>query len=164
MTGPLKQIESDIADPDTVTSLMEKAYTDLENHLRENGRESAAGLMVMGGWIEALYIATQLAYDPEKPDPEVVQKIAEQKYTLTSLLSFMKNYYDDPIVVYFTKKLKFLNNYFDTFEIYFKKNDLEIDTLKQVLRSSGSEMTVTVETLNKIRDYVAKLRTEMVTP
>jgi len=25
-------------------------------------------------------------------------------------------------------------------------------------------MTVTVETLNKIRDYVAKLRTEMVTP
>ncbi len=76
----------------------------------------------------------------------------------------MKNYYDDPIVVYFTKKLKFLNNYFDSFEIYFKKDDLEIDTLKQVLRSSGAEMTVTVETLNQIRDYVAKLRTEMVTP
>jgi hypothetical protein len=48
--------------------------------------------------------------------------------------------------------------------LYFKKGDLEIDSSKQVLRSSGSEMTVTVETLNKIRDYVAKLRTEMVTP
>jgi len=164
MTDPLKQIQSDIADPDTVTYMMERAYTDLENHLRENGRESTAGLIVMGGWVEAMYIATQLAYNPEKPDPEVVQKIAEQKYTLTSLLSFMKNYYDDPIVVYFTKKLKFLNNYFDSFEIYFKKDDLEIDTLKQVLRSSGAEMTVTVETLNQIRDYVAKLRTEMVTP
>ena len=164
MTEPLKQIESDIADPDTVTSRMQKAYTDLENHLRENGRESTAGLMVMGGWVEAMFIATQLAYDPEKPDAEVVQKIAEQKYTLTSLLSFMKNYYDDPVVVYYTKKLKFLNNYFDTFDIYFKKGDLEIDTLKQVLRSSGTEMTITVETLNKIRDYVAKLRTEMVTP
>ncbi len=164
MMNPLKQIQSDIADPDTVTVLMEKAYTDLEDHLRQNGRESTAGLMVMGGWVEAMYIATQLAYNPEKVDPEVVQKIAEQKYTLTSLLSFMKNYYDDPIVVYYTKKLKFLNNYFDSFEIYFKKDDLEIDTLKQVLRSSGSEMTVTVETLNKIKDYVAKLRTEMVTP
>ena len=164
MTDPLKQIQSDIAEPDTVTYMMERAYTDLENHLRENGRESTAGLIVMGGWVEAMYIATQLAYNPEKPDPEVVQKIAEQKYTLTSLLSFMKNYYDDPIVVYFTKKLKFHNNYFDSFEIYFKKDDLEIDTLKQVLRSSGAEMTVTVETLNQIRDYVAKLRTEMVTP
>lgn len=164
MTEPLKKIESDIADPDTVTRFMEKAYANLENHLRENRRESTAGLMLMGGWVEAMYIATQLAYDPEKPDPEVVQKIAEQKYTLTSLLSYMKNYYDDPVVVYFTKKLKFLNNYFDTFEIYFQKGDLEIDTSKQVLRSSGSEMTVTVETLGKIRDYVAKLRTEMVTP
>ena len=32
--------------------------------------------MVMGGWVEAMYIATQLIYNPEKPDPEVVQKIA----------------------------------------------------------------------------------------
>ncbi|MDO9580764.1 MAG: hypothetical protein Q7J06_09410 [Bacteroidales bacterium] len=90
--------------------------------------------------------------------------IAEQKYTLTSLFSFLKNYYDDPVVVYYTKKLKFLQSYFDTFDIYFKKGDLEIDTTKQVLLSSGSEMTVTVETLNNIRDYVLKLRTEMVTP
>lgn len=164
MTDPMKQIESDIADPDTVTILMKNAYTDLENHLRLNERESTAGLMLMGGWVEAMFIATQLAYDPEKPDPVVIQKIAEQKYTLTSLLSFMKNYYDDPVVVYYTKKLKYLNNFFDTFEIYFRKGDLEIDTLNHLLRSSGAEMTVTVETLNKIRDYVARLRTEMVTP
>jgi hypothetical protein len=164
LTDPIRKVQNDIADPDTITNLMKTAYTRIENHLRLSGRESTAGLMVMGGWVEAMYIATQLVYNPEKPDPEVVKKIAEQKYTLTSLLSFMKNYYDDPIVVYYTKKLKFLQNYFDTFDIYFKKGDLEIDVSKQVLRSSGAKMTVTVETLNKIRDYVAKLRTEMVTP
>jgi hypothetical protein len=65
-------------------------------------------------------------------------------------------------VVYYTKKLKYLQHYFDSFEIYFEKGDLEIDTARQVLRSSGAKMTVTVETLNDIRDYVAKLRTEMV--
>ena len=118
----------------------------------------------MGGWVEAMFIATQLVYDPAKPDPDVVQKIAEQKYTLTTLLSFMKNYYDDPVVVYYSKKLKSLKNYFDTFDIYFKKGDLEIDTAKQVFRSTGSEMNVTIGTLNKIRDYINTLRTEMVTP
>jgi hypothetical protein len=111
-----------------------------------------------------MFIATQVIYNPEKPDAEVIEKIAQQKYTLTSLLSFLKNYYDDPVVVYYSKKLKYLKNYFDSFDIYFKKGDLEIDTVKQVFRSSGSKMTVTVETLNKIRDYVSKLRTEMVTP
>lgn len=161
---PIKRVQNDMADMDTVTALMQKAYTDIENHLRQSGRESTAGLMVMAGWVEAMYIATQLVYNQANPDAQVVQKIAEQKYTLTSLLSFMKNYYDDPVVVYYTKKLKYLKNYFDTFEIYFEKGDLEIDTARQVLRSSGVKMTVTVETLNKIRDYVAKLRTEMVTP
>jgi hypothetical protein len=164
ITGPIKRIQNDMSEPDTIILLMNNVYTKMENHLRQSGRESTAGLMVMGGWVEAMYIATQIAYNPEKPDPEVVQKIAEQKYTLTSLLSFMKNYYDDPTVVYYTKKLKFLKNYFDSFEIYFRIGDLEIDTAKQIFRSSGTELTVTVETLNKIRDYVASLREEMVTP
>lgn len=164
ISDPVKRLQGDMAEPDTILFLMNDAYHKMEKHLRASGRESTAGLMIMGGWVEAMFIATQLVYDPEKPDPEVIQKIAQQKYTLTTLLSFMKNYYDDPVIVYYSKKLKFLNNYFDSFDIYFKKGDLEIDTTKQVLRSTGSEMTVTVETLNKIRDYVSKLRTEMVTP
>jgi hypothetical protein len=163
-TDPIKNIESDMSDPDTIMALMNNAFFKIEDHLREGGRESTAGLMVMGGWVEALYIATWLVYNPEKPDPQVVQKIAEQKYTLNSLLSFLKNYYDDPVVVYYTKKLKYLKNYFDSFDIYFRKGDLEIDTAKQVLRASGSEMTVDVETLSEIRNYVSKLRTELVTP
>jgi hypothetical protein len=164
LTEPIKRIQGDMADPDTIMRIMNDAYNNMENHLRRSGRESTAGLMVLGGWVEAMFISTQLVYDPANPDPEVVQKIAEQKYTLTTLLSFMKNYYDDPVVVYYTKKLIYLKKYFDSFDIYFKKGDLEIDNAKQVFRSSGSEMNITVETLNKIRDYVAKLRLEMVTP
>jgi hypothetical protein len=164
LTDPIKRVESDIANPDTIMLLMNNAYVNMEAHLREGGRESTAGLMIMGGWVEAMFIATQLVYNPAKPDPEVIQRIAQQKYTLTSLLSFLKNYYDDPVVVYYSKKLKYLKNYFDSFDIYFKKGDLEIDTIKQVFRSTGSQMTVSVETLNRIRDYVTRLRTEMVTP
>ncbi|MDZ7636188.1 MAG: hypothetical protein U5L72_17805 [Bacteroidales bacterium] len=70
----------------------------------------------------------------------------------------MKNYYDDPMVVFYTKKLKYLNRWFDTFEIYYQPGDVTVDTLRQVITTSGTEMTVTVGTLNEIRDYVAKLR------
>ena len=164
LTDPIRKMQSDETESDSIMNLMNDAFNQMEDHLRAGGRESTAGLMVLGGWVEALYISTQLLYNPAKPDPEVVQKIAEQKYTLTTLLSFLKNYYDDPVVVYYTKKLKYLKKYFDTFDIYFKKGDLEIDNSKQVFRSTGSEMDVTVETLNKIKDYVARLRMEMVTP
>lgn len=164
LMDPLKKIESDVSSPDTILALVNKSYNEIESHLRKDGRESTAGLMLMGGWVEAVYLTTQLLYNSEKPDTEVVEKIAQQKYTLTSLLSFMKNYYDDPVVVYYTKKLIFLKRYFDTFDIYFKKGDIEVDKSRQVFLASGSETTATLATLNSIKDYIAQLRAEMITP
>jgi hypothetical protein len=120
--------------------------------------------MLLGGWIESMYIATQLLYYPSNPDAEVVEKIAEQKYTISALLTFLKNFYDDPDVVYYTRKLHLLKNYFDSFEISFEKDDLEIDTIKKVLRATSTKSTITPEILNAIRDHVARIRTEMVTP
>ena len=131
LTEPIRKIEENSVDPDSIMPLLNKSYQDIEDLLRKDGRESTAGLMLLGGWVEALYITTQLLYNTENPDRQVVEKIAQQKYTLNSLLNFMRNYYDDPIVVYYTKKLIFLKRYFDTFDIYFQIGDLEIDTTKK---------------------------------
>ena len=161
LSDAIKSLDPEMSDPDSVTRLMNDAYAKIDSHLRQEGSEGTLGLMLMGGWVEVMYLATQLAYDPESPDPQVVGKIAEQKYSLLSLLSFMKNYYSDPMVVFYTKKLKYLNRWFDTFEIYYQPGDVRVDTLRQVITTSGSEMTVTVGTLNEIRDYVAKLRAEI---
>lgn len=164
LMDPIRMIENDMSDPDTIMKMVNKSYSDIENHLRQDGRESTAGLMLLGGYVEALYITSQLLYNPENPDREVVEKIAQQKYTLTSLLGFMRNYYDDPVVVYYTKKLIYLKRYFDTFDIYFKIGDLEIDTTRKVLQATGCDMTISQETLDNIRSYVSKLRSEMITP
>lgn len=164
LMDPIRKLESGMSDPDSVMALVNKSYSDIENHLRQDGRESTAGLMLMGGWVEALYITSQLLYDPENPDKEVIEKIAQQKYTLTSLISFMRNYYDDPVVVYYTKKLIYLRRFYDTFDIYFKKGDLEIDNNRKVLIASGSDINISLEILGKIKDYVRTLRTEIVTP
>jgi hypothetical protein len=161
LSDAIRSLDAEISNADTLTGLMNDAYQKIDKHLRLEGSEGTLGLMLMGGWVEAMYLATQLAYDPENPDPQVVGKIAEQKYSLISLLSFMKNYYDDPMVVFYTKKLKYLNRWFDTFEIYYQPGDVRIDTTRQVITTSGTEMTVTVGTLNEIRDYIAKLRAEI---
>jgi len=161
ISDAIRSLNADMSNADSVTQLMNDAYAKIDEHLRQEGSEGTLGLMLMGGWIEAMYLATQLAFDPANPDPQVVGKIAEQKYSLLSLLSFMKNYYGDPMVVFYTKKLKYLNRWFDSFEIYYQPGDVNIDTLRQVITTKGSEMTVTVGTLNEIRDYVAKLRAEI---
>jgi len=161
LSDAIRSLDAGMSQPDSVTLLMNDAYAKIDSHLRQEGSEGTLGLMLMGGWVEAMYLATQLAYDPANPDPQVVGKIAEQKYSLISLLSFMKNYYDDPMVVFYTKKLKYLNRWFNTYEIYYQPGDVTVDTLRQVITTSGNEMNVTVGTLNEIRDYVAKLRAEI---
>jgi hypothetical protein len=157
----IKGVDPDMNNAESLTALMNEAYQKIDSHLRQEGNQGTLGLMLMGGWIEAMYLATQLAYNPAKPDPQVVGKIAEQKYSLMSLLSFMKNYYDDPMVVFYTKKLKYLDRWFDTFEIYYHPGDVSVDTVRQVITTTGTEMDITVGTLNEIRDYVAKLRREI---
>lgn len=162
LTEPIEQLESSMGDSDSILVFVNSSYKRIEDHLRETGQESTAGLMVLGGWIEALYISTELLLDADNPDPEIVERIAEQKYTLNTLLSFLKNYYDDPVVVYYTKKLKFLKKYFDRFDIYFQNDDLEIDRSRQVLKATGSEMTITRETLTDIKNYIRNMRNETV--
>jgi hypothetical protein len=144
LSDAIRGVDRSMNNADSLTGLMNDAYMKIDNHLRLEESEGTLGLMLMGGWIEAMYLATQLAYDPANPDPQVVAKIAEQKYSL-----------------FYTKKLKYLSRWFDTFDIYFKPGDVSIDTLRQVITTSGTEMTVTVETINQIRDYIARLRTEI---
>jgi hypothetical protein len=60
LTEPIKKMQADMSEPDTIMKLMNDAFNKMENHLRAGGRESTAGLMVLGGWVEAIYIATQL--------------------------------------------------------------------------------------------------------
>ena len=163
-TEPLQRIQNDVSDPDTIMTLINTAYKKMEDHLTENGKASTSGLIVMGGWVEAMYIATQTVYDSKNPDPEVVQKIAEQKFTLNALLGVLKNYNEDPTIAEYTKKLNLLKTYFDSFDILFEKKDLKIDTTNKVIHSTGSKINATVETINKIKDYVSTLRAEMVTP
>ncbi|GAJ22867.1 unnamed protein product, partial [marine sediment metagenome] len=59
-----------------------------------------------------------------------------------SLISFMKNYYDDPMVVYYLRMLKILKKYFDEFEIYFEKGDFEIDTVNQLIKASKNHTDI----------------------
>jgi hypothetical protein len=161
LSDALRDVDRSMSNADSLTDLMNDAYKKIDEHLRNEGNQGTLGLMMMGGWVESMYLATHLAYDPKNPDPQVIEKIAEQKYSLLSLLSFMKNYYDDPMVVFYTKKLKYLNRWFDSFDIYYRQGDVKIDTVRQVVTATGSEMNVTVETLNQIRDYIGLLRTEI---
>jgi hypothetical protein len=81
-------------DREKLLDIISETYWDMDRYLKVNERENISALMIAGGWVEGLYIATQVA--GTNPSPELLQRIAEQKLSLTDLQALLDTYGDEP--------------------------------------------------------------------
>ncbi len=87
------RMERNRNDRDSLLSIISETYWDVDAYLKDNERENLSGLMIAGGWIEGLYIATQVTLTNDSP--ELRQRIAEQKLSLGDLVGLMGTYPGD---------------------------------------------------------------------
>lgn len=81
-------------DREKLLDIISETYWDMDRYLKVNERENISALMIAGGWVEGLYIATQVA--GSNASPELLQRIAEQKLSLTDLQALLDTYGDEP--------------------------------------------------------------------
>jgi len=76
---------------DSMLHIVSEAYADLNGYLKENQRIEVSAMIVAGGWIEALYLSTIYGNDG---NTDLRQRIAEQKYALNNLMSYLDKFGD----------------------------------------------------------------------
>lgn len=86
----LERMEANMNDRDSLLSIISETYWNVDAYLKENERDNISALMIAGGWVEGLYIATQVARS--KDTPELRSRIAEQRLSLSDLLGLMDTY------------------------------------------------------------------------
>ena len=92
----LKRLEGNVANPDSLTLITDDVYFSSFETLENSKQGPTLSLVVAGGWIESLYIVTSLGkYEPNSP---LVNRVADQKYTLENLIEFLKKYESDASV------------------------------------------------------------------
>lgn len=102
----LKRIEGNVGNPDSLSVITDDVYFNSFETLESSKQGPTLSLVVAGGWIESLYIATNLSkYEANSP---VVERLADQKYTLDNLIEFLKKYEKEnadvaSVVVQFTE-------------------------------------------------------------
>jgi hypothetical protein len=105
------RLEKNRNNRDSLLSIISETYWQVDAYLKENGRDNISALMVSGGWVEGLFVATQVAKQHNTPD--LRQRIAEQRLPLTDLLALVKTYSpDDPAVASVQKDLQQLDSLF----------------------------------------------------
>lgn len=86
----LERFSENTSNEDSLVKIITQAYRKGDQFLKENDQKDISVLILTGGWIEALYFATDVATKTKNKD--IYQRIAEQKNTLKSLLSILREY------------------------------------------------------------------------
>ncbi|MEM9051841.1 MAG: hypothetical protein AAGC47_07300, partial [Bacteroidota bacterium] len=69
-----------------------ETYYNLDSYLKENDRDHISAMIIASGWIEGLYLGTQIATTSEDPSPKLLERIAEQKISLDNLKNLVDSY------------------------------------------------------------------------
>lgn len=157
----LDNLDFFMANRDSLSSAAEYLYLATDEFLRKDGQEGAASLVAMGGWIESMFIATRiLEMDPE--NITLQEKIAEQKYSLNSLIALMNNYHSDLDLAEYLLMLKNLRRTYDSFQIYYQKGDVAVDTSNKIISARGYYINASTAQIREISSKIGHLRTLIV--
>ena len=156
----LKKMEQNLSNRDSLTEYATDVFSSTHKFLNENDRKSTAALVIAGGWIEALYIASKIS-DDDVENEEIIERIAFQKYSLRSLMSMLANYQTEPSVNRYYLLFKALNNAYNEFEIYYFPDDVSIDTINKLINSQKVNIDLPAEKIEKIKKIIAQIRQEI---
>jgi hypothetical protein len=110
-----KRFDKNINQPDSLIAIANEVYMSTDRYLRENERYAAAGQIILGGWVEAIQIAVEVANSTR--DIDVIERLAEQKTSLTNVIKMLNNYSDDVAIKDNLKRLNQLQPVFDSFVV-----------------------------------------------
>lgn len=156
-----EKLDEKFPDKDSVSIIASKIYEKTDKFLKENDKNSLAALIVMGGWVEALYIACKILED-NPYNMEIMDRIAEQKYSLNSLIYLLSNYQEDIRITEYILMLKRLRKAYTRYEIYYEEEDFIIDTSRKMIKASDYESEINDEIVQEITMVVEEIRENIV--
>jgi hypothetical protein len=105
-----KYFDHPVYSKDSLEYLANKIYLKVDYNLRKNGRERASALVILGGWLEAINIATKM-YASKPVDPaKAIEIICEQQASLNSVLSLLMSMEQDELIANYIKELTEMQN------------------------------------------------------
>jgi hypothetical protein len=75
----MKRLEENLQNRDVVMDIISETFLNCSSYLKENERQDVAAIVLVGGWVEGLYLATQLIGNSSIENNKLVDRTLEQK-------------------------------------------------------------------------------------
>ncbi len=139
------RIDANKNNRDSLLSIISESFNQIDEYLIKNKRSYFSSLIIAGGWIEGIYISSQICIESKHKD--AVTEISKHEKTLTSLISLIDFYETD------SEELKKLNNQLKILLPYFKNLNTSDNTLTEEKK---------LENIKLIHQTIAELRNEII--
>ncbi len=111
----LKIISDSINNHDAILHIISETFMKSNSYLEENSRPEIAAAIISGGWLEGLYIGSQLAIMSDR-NTDLINHIIGQKYALEDLLGLLSIYNDDKNIKQIIKEIKSIQIIYETLD------------------------------------------------
>ncbi|MBN1463993.1 MAG: hypothetical protein JW922_10020 [Paludibacteraceae bacterium] len=156
-------LEKNTEDRDILFSIMSETYSTADTYLKSNDRNSSAALILLGGWVEALHISLNIYSRHGAADTTLANRIAEQKYSLKTIIQLLSDNQYDTVVTGYYEKLLLLRKIFDEVDITYNDSDVAIDTIgKTITINTQSNIKITNAQITAIAVIITELRNTIV--
>lgn len=152
----LKRLEKNISSPDSLAVITDDVYFSSFETLEGSRQGPTLALVVAGGWLESMYIATHLAKFEEKSP--VIERLADQKYTLENLIEFLKKHEADPSVASVKQDYDGLLAEFNNIQEKDAKTAGSPNDPKAATLGGGKHLVMTADVYKSISAKISDLR------
>lgn len=158
----IDRIETNFETKDSLLHILTNTYRDVDVFLKESQRQKEGALVLAGGWVESMYMLSQMAI--ESMNDELIQRIGESKQPLENLIKILSPYSsDNSEISSLFDSLVELSNAYETVEQSYTYAVPEIDAEnKLTIIKSKTSVIVTESDLLRIADEIKSIRTSMV--
>lgn len=155
-----QRIEDNVDNKDSMQVIISETFWAMDSQLHEEGRESVSALVIAGGWIEGVYLATQLAVLNPNND-EIKQRIAEQKYSIENLVKLLETYgTSSEDLLEITMMFKDLEELFQQIEEEKSQPANSVDEDGMLIIGQQITLTMSDELLGQITQLVSEIRVD----
>lgn len=154
----IQRLEENINNRDVIIDIISETLMNSSSFLKENGLEATASVVLVGGWVEGLYIATSLV-NKNDLESKLVERIVDQKLSLDIMVSLLEQSSDDEDAMIILEDVKALKTIFDKITIEqgevtaVEDPETNVTTLK-----SESSIGINQRVFNELKSKVLEIR------
>ncbi|MFW6095119.1 MAG: hypothetical protein ACOC8S_01630 [Bacteroidota bacterium] len=161
----IERLEANVNNRDVILDIVSESILNSSSFFQENDRQAVSTIILIGGWVEGLYIATNLIKDNPSQDDiennELISRVADQKLAINTIMKLIEKNEDDENLKAVKEEISKLKSIYDEIKITSSKVVPVKDTVNQVTTlNSETEISMTPDIYNKLKQQVDVIRNQ----